>query len=130
MSYPSPDINAHSHHDDMQLYCHLSESSCDILPKCVIVCISSIEQCLTSNGLKSNMDKNPDYLAQNKMDVSKVQSRCKSVRISDADITFSNEVICLGVIFDQELTFLVHIRHLSQSVSIICTTTLGLKDDN
>ena len=35
------------------------------------------------------------------------------MRIGDTDIPFSTEVTCLGVVFDQQLTFSGHIRRLS-----------------
>ena len=41
------------------------------------------------------------------------ESRCKSVRISDADITLFNKVTYLGIVFDKGLTFSVHIFRLS-----------------
>ena len=46
--------------------------------------------------------------------VSKVESRCKFIGISDADVKFSTEVTCIDVVIDQELTFSVHILRMSE----------------
>ena len=66
-------IKAHSYADDTQLYCHSPESLCEALPRRVIMCMSAIEQWITSNRLKLNADKTKFMWLGTKRAVTKVE---------------------------------------------------------
>ena len=42
--------------------------------------------------------------------VTKAQMQCQTLILDGVKIEFCTELVCLGVVFDPELTFAVHIR--------------------
>ena len=45
--------------------------------------------------------------------VTKAQMQCQILTLDGVEIEFCTELVCLGVVFDPELTFAVHIRRLA-----------------
>ena len=48
-----------------------------------------------------------------KQQVTKVQMQCQTLTLGGIEIQFYTKVIYLGVVFDLELTFAVHIRRIA-----------------
>ena len=63
---------------------------------------------MASNRLKLNPDKTQFIVLGSRQQLAKVN--CDSIHLGNADIPFSHEVNCLGVILDAQLTTVQHIR--------------------
>ena len=66
---------------------------------------------MSANRLKLNTDKTQFILLGTRQQLVKV--KCKSISLDGVDIPFSDEITCLGVVFDNELKFSTHIKRLA-----------------
>ena len=68
---------------------------------------------MSSNRLTLNTNKTQFMWLCSRQQVMKAQMQCQTLTLGGVEIKFCTEVICLGVVFDPELTFAVHIRRLA-----------------
>ena len=68
---------------------------------------------MSSNRLKLNTNKTQFMWLGSRQQVTKAHIRCQILTLNGVEIEFCKELICLGVVFDPELTFAVHIRRLA-----------------
>ena len=65
---------------------------------------------MSSNRLKLNTNKTQFMWLGSRQQVTKAQIRCQTLTLDGVEIEFCKELICLGVVFDPEVTFAVYIR--------------------
>ena len=75
---------------------------------------------MSSNRSKLNTNKTQYTRLGSRQQVTKAQMQCQTLTLDDVEIKFCAELVCLGVVFDPELTFDAHIRRLAENVSTIC----------
>lgn len=104
-------VNVHSYADDTQLYVHTPANRIAEQSSKLTACITDIESWMCSNRLKLNTEKTQFTVFGSRYQLAKITTTSVSLKANQIDI--SNEVICLGVVLDQELTFAAHVRRLS-----------------
>ena len=75
---------------------------------------------MSLNQLKLNTNKTQFMWLGSRQQVVKAQMQCQILTLDGSEIEFCTELVCLGVVFDPELTFAVHIRPLLENGSTIC----------
>ena len=98
---------AHSYADDTQIYFHDKASSVDTRLPRLKECISEIDRWMSSNRLCLNADKTQFIWLGTRQQLAKVQ--CHTIELEAATLSVATEVTCLGVTFDNELTFSKHV---------------------
>lgn len=106
-------FSAHSYADDLQIYDHTDQNSCPQLVQRLSGCIVEINEWMASNRLRLNPTKteliwlaSPHrliYCPKEPQDVAGVQ------------ITPSSKVRDLGVMIDEDLSLISHVKHLART---------------
>jgi len=105
-------FQAHSYADDTQLYFHcIPGTSCSDCVKRIVACIAEMEQWMSSNYLRLNTDKTQFIWLGTPVQLTKVD--CDDICVGNTSIHLSTEVTCLGVKFDQNISFSAHVKHLA-----------------
>ena len=123
-------IGAHSYADDTQLYIPRKAEDLESSIPHLITCIAQINCGMSASRLKLNTDKTQFILLGTRHLL--VQVKRKSVSLDGVDISFSDNVTCLGVVFNNELEFSTHIKrltgkcvyHLHQMRSVRCSLSV------
>ena len=68
---------------------------------------------MSSNRLKLNTSKTQFMWLGGRQQVTKAQIHCQTLTLDGVENDFYTELVCIGVVFDPELTFAVHIRRLA-----------------
>ena len=105
------DVNVHSYADDTQLYVHTQVNQFAEQSAKLTTCITDIETWMTSNRLKLNTDKTQFTVLGTRHQLSKMTAT--TVLVKTNEIGISDDVTCLGVTIDREMTFAKHVRRLS-----------------
>ena len=114
-------INYHFYADDTQLYIPLTPTNCSTALPTLQSCLADVRGWMTANKLKLNADKTEFILLGNKSQRDKLAD-CFPVDILGNNISPSNKVRNLGVIFDSDFSFSNHI------VSVCRSCFVGLRD--
>ena len=103
-------FRVHSYADDTQLYFHDKAEACESRISRFSNCISDIESWMTSNRLKMNTDKTDFIWLGTRQQLAKIT--CQVIDLGAVQLPVSKEVTCLGIVFDNELTFSSHVNCL------------------
>ena len=76
--------------------------------------IEELEKWMSSNGLKLNANKTQFMWLVSRQQVTEAHLRCQILTIDGVEIKFCTELVCLGVVFDPEITFTVRIRRRAE----------------
>ena len=111
-------IKYHCYADDIQIYLSFKPtmSSLSSAVAKLEACLEDLRSWLISNGLKLNDDKTEFLLFGTKHMLRKVDYQSCHIHIGTTCITPTKTARNLGVIFDQEMSFLNHITHVQQTV--------------
>ena len=104
-------VGAHSYADDTQLHIHRNAEDLESLIPHLITCIDEINSWMSANHLKLNTNKTQFILLCTRQQLVKVKR--KSVSLDGVNIPFSDDVTCLGMVFDNDLNFSTHIKRLA-----------------
>ena len=114
------DVSFQSYADDQQIYLSFSPTQPGGKDKCLqslVACISDIHLWMRTNLLKLNNDKTELIVLGTRPQVSKVGE--VSIMISNDTISTVSSVQNLGILFDKELKWTVHINHLTSNLYYI-----------
>ena len=78
----------------------------------LVTCIAEINCRMSANCLKLNTDKTQFILLYFRQQL--VNVKRKSISLGDVDIPFSDDITCLGVVFDNEPTFSTLIKRFAR----------------
>ena len=101
----------HSYADDSQLYVHAPADEVRGCTAKLTACIADIDAWMTSNRLKLNADKTQFIYLGSRQQLVKIAGSV--VNLNTTQIKLSDDVTCLGVVVDRELTFAAHTRRLA-----------------
>jgi exonuclease III len=104
-------LRAHSYADDTDIYFHAEAGSCLAQLSNVAVCIDDINQWMSSNRLKLNAEKTQFTWLGTAQQLAKLNT--SRITLGSVDIQVSENVTCLGVVIDREVTFAEHIKRLA-----------------
>ena len=96
-------VGAYSYADDTQLHIHRKAEDQESSIPHLVTCIDEINCRMSANHLKLITDKTQFILLSTRQQLVKVKRN--SISIDGVDIPFSDDVTCLGVVFDNELKF-------------------------
>ena len=114
------DVSFHSYADDQQIYLSFSPTQPGGKDKCLqslAACISDVHLWMRTNLLKLNDDKTELIVLGTKSQLSKVGE--VSIKIDNDTISTAPSVRNLGIHFDKELKWIVHINCLTSNLYYI-----------
>ena len=108
-------LSFHCYADDTQLYIPCSSSNFSTTIEFLQGAQRTISDWLADNFLKLNHSKTEVILIGTPHSVAQCKSLSNSISFNNSPITFSSTVKNLGVIFDESLSFLPHIKNLRKN---------------
>ena len=90
-------------------YCSGTDSI--VCPSVCLFTIDAINSCMTSNRLKLNMDKTQFIWLGTAQQLAKVNIR--AIALTGVNIHLSDNVTCLGILIDSQLTFADYVKKLA-----------------
>ena len=108
-------LSFHCYADDTQLYIPCTSSNFSATIELLQSAQRSISDWLSDNFLKLNPSKTEVMLIGTPHSVAQCKSLSNSISFNNSSISFSSTVKNLGVIFDETLSFLPHIKNLRKN---------------
>ena len=108
------DVSHHIYADDTQVYIELSQSDTHKSISSLSDCLTDISLWMKSSKLKLNSDKTEFIVIDTKQQRHKLSTHFP-VKLLDNDITPSDSVRNLGVIFDSDFSFHKHVSDICKS---------------
>ena len=108
------DVSHHMYADDTQVYIELSQSDTHTSISSLSDCLTDISLWMKSSKLKLNSDKTEFIIIGTKQQRHKLSNHF-AVKLLDNDITPSDSVRNLGVIFDSDFSFHKHVSNICKS---------------
>ncbi len=108
-------VDYHLYADDSQLYMAINLN--DIVPACATLSntVGDLDSWMRENFLKCNADKTDALFVFTRRMRHQLQDQFPNIRIIDSDISPSSSVRNLGVVFDSEFSFKLHISQVVKS---------------
>ena len=108
------DVSHHMYADDTQVYLELSQSDTHKSISSLSDCLTDISLWMKSSKLKLNSDKTEFIIIGTKQQRQKLSNHFP-VKLLDNDISPSDSVRNLGVIFDSDFSFHKHVSNICKS---------------
>ena len=108
------DVSHHMYADDTQVYMELSQSDTHKSISSLSDCLTDISLWMKSSKLKLNSNKTEFIIIGTKQQRNKLSNHFP-VKLLDNDISRSDSVRNLGVIFDSDFSFHKHISNICKS---------------
>ena len=108
------DVSHHMYSDDTQVYIELSKSDTRYTISSLSDCLTDISLLMKSSKLKQNSDKTEFIIIGTKQQRHKLSNHLP-VKLLDNDITLSDSVRNLGVIFDSDFSVHKHVSNIYAS---------------
>ena len=114
-------IKYHFYADDTQLYVQLTPTNCNTTKASLQECLSDVQRWMNRNKLKLNPEKT-DFIVFGNKSQRDMLSSCFPVDILGNELSPTDKVRNLGVVFDSDFSFSDHV------VSVCRSCFMGIRD--